>query len=67
MSIMSHEIRKDISTIPIVKLKDNPERKIWNYETILASKPRSSVRDIEQIYKVIKVLKGMENTRKYKT
>ncbi|MHA1864916.1 MAG: hypothetical protein ACTSVB_05880 [Candidatus Heimdallarchaeaceae archaeon] len=63
---MSKEIRKDVSTIPVVNLKDNPERKIWNYENILTSKPRSSVREIEQIYKVVKVLKGMEKMRKYK-
>ncbi|MHA1400562.1 MAG: hypothetical protein ACTSQE_09450 [Candidatus Heimdallarchaeaceae archaeon] len=61
---MYKEMKREIDTIPTPPRKILSGKSIWCYEDLLTNKPRASVKDIEQAYKIVKILKSLNNQEK---
>ncbi len=57
---MDEEIEKLIESIPKLSVKEEKNLSVLILEDMLTDKPRSSVKEIDGLYKLIKMLKNSE-------
>ncbi len=61
-------IETKINSIPVVPKKEKEEKfTIWNLEEIITQKPRRSVKEIDEAYKVFRFFSTVTKNKKLKS